>query len=183
MKLRQLIQGAAIAAVLSATALAANATTTALGTVAINVPTSFGGFAPVGLFSDVFTFTLPANGGSGYSVANFAPSGLGGTFNTLFSSLSLFSDPDGSPFSADDSFVTTSSSPGGNSVTMTWGATTGGNMYLVASGITNGTNGGLYTGAISVTAVPEPESYAMLLAGLGVMGAIAVRRNKAKKQG
>ncbi len=32
---------------------------------------------------------------------------------------------------------------------------------------------------ISVTAVPEPETYALLLAGLGVMGAIARRRNKA----
>jgi len=30
----------------------------------------------------------------------------------------------------------------------------------------------------NVTAVPEPESYAMLLAGLGLMGAIARRRNK-----
>ncbi|MDO9165324.1 MAG: PEP-CTERM sorting domain-containing protein [Rhodoferax sp.] len=30
----------------------------------------------------------------------------------------------------------------------------------------------------AVTAVPEPESYAMLLAGLGLMGAIARRRNK-----
>jgi hypothetical protein len=31
---------------------------------------------------------------------------------------------------------------------------------------------------ISVTAVPEPETYAMLLAGLGLMGTIARRRNK-----
>ena len=30
----------------------------------------------------------------------------------------------------------------------------------------------------AVTAVPEPESFAMLLAGLGLMGAIARRRNK-----
>ena len=30
----------------------------------------------------------------------------------------------------------------------------------------------------AVTAVPEPESYAMLLAGLGLMGDIARRRNK-----
>ena len=32
----------------------------------------------------------------------------------------------------------------------------------------------------SVTAVPEPETYAMLLTGLGLMGTIARRRNKAK---
>ena len=32
---------------------------------------------------------------------------------------------------------------------------------------------------ISVTSVPEPETYAMLLAGLGLMGTIARRRNKA----
>lgn len=33
---------------------------------------------------------------------------------------------------------------------------------------------------ITVTAVPEVETYAMMLAGLGLMGAIARRRNKAK---
>ena len=33
---------------------------------------------------------------------------------------------------------------------------------------------------ISVTAVPEPETYAMLLAGLGLMGTIVRRRNKSK---
>lgn len=32
-----------------------------------------------------------------------------------------------------------------------------------------------------ITAVPEPESYAMLLAGLGVMATIARRRNRATK--
>ena len=33
---------------------------------------------------------------------------------------------------------------------------------------------------VSVTAVPEPETYAMLLAGLGLMGTIVRRRNKSK---
>ena len=32
---------------------------------------------------------------------------------------------------------------------------------------------------VSVTAVPEPETYAMLLAGLGLMGAVARRRRQA----
>ena len=46
----------------------------------------------------------------------------------------------------------------------------------------NGTGG--YSGPVldnvSVTAVPEPETYALMLAGLGLMGAIA-RRRKAKQ--
>jgi len=33
-----------------------------------------------------------------------------------------------------------------------------------------------YTGSISVTAVPEPETYALMLAGLGVVGLLARRR-------
>ena len=37
-----------------------------------------------------------------------------------------------------------------------------------------------HASAAHVTAVPEPETYAMLLAGLGVMGAVA-RRRKAKQ--
>jgi hypothetical protein len=37
-----------------------------------------------------------------------------------------------------------------------------------------------YQDQLVITAVPEPESYAMLLAGLGLMGTIARRRNKQK---
>jgi len=39
--------------------------------------------------------------------------------------------------------------------------------------------GGVALDNISVTAVPEPETYAMLLAGLGLMGAVARRRRAA----
>jgi hypothetical protein len=38
--------------------------------------------------------------------------------------------------------------------------------------------GSLIGAKLSVTAVPEPDSYAMLLAGLGLMGAIARRRQR-----
>ncbi len=41
----------------------------------------------------------------------------------------------------------------------------------------DGYNGGINNIAFSVTAVPEPESFVMLLAGLGLVGAIA-RRNR-----
>jgi hypothetical protein len=33
----------------------------------------------------------------------------------------------------------------------------------------------------TVTAVPEPESYALMLAGLGLIGTIALRRSKASQ--
>lgn len=51
-------------------------------------------------------------------------------------------------------------------------------FVLAINGYSNIPQSG-YHGSISVTAVPEPETYAMLLAGLGVMGTIA-RRRKAK---
>ena len=50
---------------------------------------------------------------------------------------------------------------------------------MPASGCTSCSNQSDYT-LVSITAVPEPETYAMLLAGLGVMGAIARRRNATK---
>jgi hypothetical protein len=50
-------------------------------------------------------------------------------------------------------------------------------LTLTLKGTTFGAAGS-YNGSISVTAVPEPETFAMLLAGLGLMGAIARRRNK-----
>ena len=41
---------------------------------------------------------------------------------------------------------------------------------------TGGSSGSPFLAGLTVAAVPEPESYAMLLAGLGVLGAIARRR-------
>ena len=37
----------------------------------------------------------------------------------------------------------------------------------------------LYSGELSVAAVPEPETYAMFLAGLGALGFVARRRARA----
>ena len=178
MKINTFAKNAAVVALLAGAALSGHATNTNLGAVAVGVPTSFGGFAPLGDFTDNFLFSLPVNSGSGYSVANFAPAALGGIFNTKFAKLMLFSNPDGALFTNDETFLSESSGASATNLALTFTGTPAGNYYLKVIGETNGTSGGLYTGAISVTAVPEPESYAMLLAGLGVMGAIAVRRNK-----
>ena len=164
---------AAVAAGLLATG-AVNATTTALGTVVVGTPLAFGGFSAPGPLNDIFTFTLPANGGSGYSVTNFTS--LPGQFNTILATLSLISNPDGTLFNGDDTVLDTSFTPGGSSLALTWTASPAGSYYLAVGGLSNGTQGGIYNGAISVTAVPEPETYAMMLAGLGALGFLARRR-------
>jgi len=177
------LKRAVTVAVLAGVSAGANAAPTddSLGTVAINVPTSFSGsVVPAGDFNDVFSFTLPANGGSGYSVLNFpldVPNV--GSFNTLLTTMSLISNPDGIHNNGDETTVASAVLGGNNtsdSLSLTWGATTGGNMELNITGMTNGTLGGIYNGSISALPVPEPETYAMLLAGLGLMGAVVRRR-------
>lgn len=50
-----------------------------------------------------------------------------------------------------------------------------GNYYLFIKGISTGTGG--YNGSVALTSpVPEPETYGMMLAGLGLMGFVARRR-------
>lgn len=56
------------------------------------------------------------------------------------------------------------------------------NTVLEFRGLANATNGALYLDDVSVlasvTAVPEPATYAMLLAGLGMLGVMARRRTR-----
>ena len=165
---------AASLAVLSLSGGTANATTTALGAATVGTPLSFGGLAAPGPFSDIFTFTLPANGGSGYSVSNFTL--LPGMYGTALTTLTLMSNADGILFNGDDTFVSSSSTPGGASIGLSVSAQAAGNYYINVTGITTAPAGGIYTGAISVTAVPEPETYAMMLAGLAALGFLARRR-------
>ena len=56
------------------------------------------------------------------------------------------------------------------------GTYTPGNYYFEVKGTTTGTKGGLYAFSVTTQPVPEPETYAMMLAGLGLIGAVARRR-------
>lgn len=56
-----------------------------------------------------------------------------------------------------------------------------GNYYLQVNGNMAGTTAGSFGGALQMAApVPEPETYGMMLGGLGLLGFLA-RRRKAKK--
>jgi hypothetical protein len=50
------------------------------------------------------------------------------------------------------------------------------NYTLTVVGLQSGTVAGGYSGEMSVTAIPEPETYALFLAGLAAMGYVARRR-------
>jgi hypothetical protein len=157
---------------------AANATVTDLGAISLGPPTPFQGTViPSGPFLDTFTFTLPNNGGSGYSILNFPLDIPGvGNFNTVFTNMQLVSNADGIIGNADDHVVAHTSGTNVNSLSLTWGPSSGGNMYLTIDGIANGTVGGLYSGAISATVpIPEAATWAQLVIGLGLMG-FAMRR-------
>jgi len=51
-----------------------------------------------------------------------------------------------------------------------------GNYYLQVSGSMAGDTSGSFGGAVMLAPVPEPETYGMMLAGLGLVGYLARRR-------
>ena len=54
-----------------------------------------------------------------------------------------------------------------------------GHIYAAVNDTYSPNNAGVFL--VNVTAVPEPESYALLLAGLGLIGAVARRKNKLQR--
>ncbi|MBP6899127.1 MAG: PEP-CTERM sorting domain-containing protein [Burkholderiaceae bacterium] len=92
-------------------------------------------------------------------------------------SLSLWAD-NGTVGSKDAADVFLGSFGSGEYIsTQTPGAFTPGSYFFEVTGAGAGTSGGrfAYT-ASAVSAVPEPETYALLFAGLGVVGFVARRR-------
>jgi hypothetical protein len=176
----------AVAAMLAGASVGANAGTTALGTVALNTPTTFSGVVQGSgtSINDIFTFSLESgNAASGYSVVNIPLSFTGGEWNTALATMTLMSNADGVVGNSDDQMLASaiwSNSPNSNDLlSLAYNSAITGPAYIQITGITDGGNGGIYSGAIAA-AVPEPETYAMLLAGLGLMGAVVRRRSNRK---
>ena len=129
----------------------------------------------VGSFTDTWNFTIDAPTFSAGSVSNLAISVPNlSLFNISGLSAQLYTSTDFLVDDLDDNVGSTSQIKVGS------GLFSPGSYYFKLSGTADGAFGGQYVFAVTTLPVPEPESYAMLLAGLGVMGAIAMRRNKRK---
>ena len=176
MKMTNKLMGLAAGAALMSSG-AVSAQTIDVGLVSVDEPSTFTGILPIGSFIDTITFSLPANGGSAYSVVNVPLNLLGNTFDLLFSSIALFSNPDGVLFNGDDTLLTSANGAGAASMSLSFAGNAGGNMYLTLAGVTTGTAGGIYAGAIDVAPVPLPPAVWML--GSAIVGLVTVGRRKA----
>lgn len=186
------LKRAVAVAMLAGASVGAHAASYDAGIVKFDVPTSFNGIimggASTGLNDTVLFQPEGAAIQSGYSVMDF-PITLdnnGGTFGLELATVILSSTgADGKVGGGDDVMLHTATytdiGNSGNQISFSYDQPLdAAPYYLNIVGVTSGTLGGAYNGSIEVTPVPEPEAFAMLLAGLGLMGAVVRRRSMNK---
>lgn len=152
---------------------------------ALGAHTSFNTTPITGSFEYLYNFTVGSNTGSVFVVNSFEINGVGtnvdnislytGSFDTAASLVNVMPlAVSGVPIiqtgTVTPTIVYTLQTVVGSSDVLSTNT-----VYTLAiKGTSN--NNSPYTGTIVLAAVPEPESYAMLLAGLGMMGFVAKRR-------
>jgi len=154
-----------IGSVLLAAGLVASASASA-GTYNLNtLPsglTTFSETVSPGSFSDTVDFTL--------SKLSKLGAGVGSTSISIFgTSLYSISGLNVAVYNSHNVEL-------GSGTDVTLNSLQSGNYYAVITGKATGVAGGLYSGAFSVSAVPESSTWGMLAVGLGLLGYTASRR-------
>jgi hypothetical protein len=137
-------------------------------------------------FADHFTFTVAGTTGMNFdaiisSISRSADTGLD------ISGLSLYrvGGGTGTGGTAGDTLVSSGSSLMSGEMdvwTLSSDNLTAGNYYVLVSGNLVSDTSASFGGAVMLAPVPEPETYGMMLAGLGVLGVLARRRKQAANQ-
>ncbi|HZV67520.1 MAG TPA: FxDxF family PEP-CTERM protein [Telluria sp.] len=121
-------------------------------------------------FADHFTF----------AVTGTAPTNLDAIVSSISRSADTGLDITGlSLFNAGGTLVSSGASLQSGTIdvwTLKSDSLAAGNYYVQVSGTMAGTTSGAFGGAIMLAPVPEPETYGMMLAGLGLVGFLARRR-------
>lgn len=153
----------AVAALVAASAFCAHADTLDLSSGSAG----FSSTPAIGGFTDIFTFTLTSP-----VVANASlTSVVNGTQDVDFFSITL-TGPSGI-----FSFASLNPDPVEVWALPASGASLAAGSYTLAVIGSNFGGGGSYGGNIAVTPIPEPESYALMLAGLLIVGFLSRRRS------
>lgn len=185
MKALQSLAAVAATSLLASTAFAA----VSLGTL---VPGGTPSSAPIhgyhtgGLpsFTDEFTFSVNASAAVGSSATSVQLKAFPASYSGVhLSSMELFYHGTGSPLAT--AAITSGSCGTGCSFQVAslsyMPLLAGGSDWysIKVGGDTLGFTSGSYGGTVEVSAVPEPHEWAMMLAGLGLVGALAARRRRA----
>lgn len=141
----------------------------------------------VGSFLDIFTFDLsgaPIFDTISSAVSLLLPAVGGGdpsSYEIDNGTLSLWHDPEGDGLGGADVQLGSVAYGDSNGILEVNGVAEGAYYWAVA-GDAVGTQGGVYLYSANTVPIPEPETYAMMLAGLGMLGFMGKRRMKNGRQ-
>jgi hypothetical protein len=157
-------------------------TTLSIGSLpgSVTYSNSFSAMANGTTFYDDYYFTIPTGMISSVtsSVSLSTILGLGNIQARLYAGNSHITGPAG-PFlvKAWGSVANFDPNTSVSTVVLNSTALTAGTYTLQIKGTVTGTAGGSYAGILNVAEVPEPETYGMLLIGLGLLGFVAHRKH------
>jgi hypothetical protein len=139
----------------------ASATTHDLGALPSGISSITETVAP-GTFSDIIDFTIGGKSVVGTGV---------GSSNVVIFGTSVFDIAN-----LTMSIYNSANTKIGSGTDVNLGVLGAGSYYAVITGKADGAAGGIYTEGFSVRAVPEASTWAMMLAGLGMLAFVALRR-------